>query len=63
VRTDRLYESVLEVIDVAAGTVIARAVLPEFVIDLLPDRRAVVYSTADDGTRSLAVITLVVARR
>lgn len=63
VRTDLLYESVLEIIDVAAGTVIARTVLPDFVIDLLPDRRAVVYSTADDGTRSLAVITLVVARR
>ena len=63
VRTDLLYESVLEIIDVAAGTVIARTVLPEYVIDLLPDRRAVVYSTAEDGTRSLAVITLVVTRR
>lgn len=61
--SDLPYESVLEVIDVFAGAVIARAVLPDYLFDLLPDGRAVAYATADDGTRRIEVITIVVDRR
>jgi hypothetical protein len=55
--TDRLYRTMLEVIDVDRQRVITRALLDEYVINALPDRRIAIYREVD-GIPSIEIAEL-----
>ena len=52
---DGLYDSVIEVVDPAAGTLLASRRIPQLLLGFLDDQRALLYSNQSDGSFALEI--------
>jgi hypothetical protein len=55
---EKLYHTAIEVIDPSINRVIARSFLDSWIVEALPNRRAVTYSVDVAGGRHFSVVSL-----
>jgi hypothetical protein len=63
IQYDKLFRTIVEVIDPAAGRVVARHSMNAYVMAALPGRRAAVYGTTADGEPVVSIVSLTLQGR
>jgi hypothetical protein len=59
---EKLYQTTVEVIDPAAGRVLARRTIPNYIVSPVGDDRAAIYDTTDAGEPFVRIVRLRLAR-
>jgi len=59
---EKLYQTTVEVIDPAAGRVLARRTIPNYIVSPVGDGRAAIYDTTDAGEPFVRIVRLRLAR-
>ena len=62
-RLDRLYRTVVDVIDPQAGTLVATTTIDRFTVNALPDRRLATYAVTNEGIPVVEVLKLHITGR